>query len=302
MQCKPHSGAAPRGAAVSRNLYELVTQKIVDSLKEGVVPWRKPWRTNRSLPSNAVTSKPYRGVNVLLLGLGPYEDHRWLTFRQAKELGGKVRPGEKSTMVVFWKYWQKEDEAEGSDSPKRKTIPVLKYFNVFNAEQCEGLALAPILHTGTASPDDRIRSAEALICSMPNPPFIEERGDQAFYLPSEDTVRVPKISRFDTVDHYYATTFHELGHSTGHEKRLNRKGVMGKIHFGSEDYGREELVAELTSSFCCAAVGIDNTIPASASYVDSWLQSLQNDPKAVVIAAAQAQKAADYIRGIDLAD
>ncbi|MBS1702843.1 MAG: DUF1738 domain-containing protein [Armatimonadetes bacterium] len=296
------ASAAPRGPAVSPKLYELVTQKIVDSLKEGVVPWRKPWRARRSLPCNAVTSKPYRGVNLLLLGLTPYEDHRWLTFRQATELGGKVRKGEKSAMVVFWKHWQKEKEVEGSDKPKRTSIPVLKYHSVFNAEQCEGLALAPILGAGSVSDEDRIRGAEALICSMPNPPFIEERGDQAFYLPTEDIVRIPKISRFDTVDQYYATTFHELGHSTGHKKRLNRKGVMGRIHFGSEDYGREELVAELTSSFCCASVGLDNTLPASASYIDSWLKSLERDPKAVVVAAAQAQKAADYIRGLEYSE
>ncbi len=288
-----------KGVALSSSLYEIVTAKVIESLKKGTVPWRKPWNVNTLLPCNATTNRPYRGVNILLLGLSPFADHRWLTFKQAQELGGKVKQGERSTMVVFWKFPERKQSEDDEDSWKQNA-PILRYFNVFNVEQVEGIEVAPIPIQGNLTDEHRIGRADALVCSMPNPPFIEERGQQAWYHPESDMVRIPKVSSFSSIDEYYSTLFHELGHSTGHEKRLKRSGVAGKVHFGSEEYSREELVAELTSSFCCATVALDNSIhDNSVAYINSWMNSLRSDPKALVIAAAQAQKATDYIKGIE---
>lgn len=280
----------------NQSLYESVTNRIISALEQGVIPWKKPWDTAASIPINAVTQKPYRGVNTFLLGITAREDHRWLTFRQAQELGGNVRRGEQSSLVVFWKQSEvKEDE----DGNKVRRPPFLKYFNVFNAEQCEGLNLPELPVRRIIPPEERNAKAELLLSSMPNKPAVREQGHSAWYSPKEDLVQVPKIEKFTTVDQYYATKFHEFGHATGHARRLNRKGVTETVHFGSEVYSQEELVAELTSAFCCATVGLDNSlIDNSASYIDSWLEVLRADSKVLVYAAAQAQKAADYIRGV----
>ena len=283
---------------MSATLYEIVTEKIIEALEKGVVPWRKPWNTTAQLPCNATNNRPYRGVNVFLLGLMPYADHRWLTFRQAQELGGTVRQGEKSTLVVFWKYPDKKPDVEDEEE-RRRSAPILRYFNVFNAEQVEGLNLPPLPSVGNLTEAHRIERAEVLVRSMIDPPQIQEVGTKAGYSPSRDLVRIPQIGSFDSIDQYYATLFHELAHSTGHGKRLNRPGVTGQVRFGSERYAREELVAELASAFCCATVALDNSIlENSAAYIESWIASLRRDPKAIVVAAGQAQKAADYIKGI----
>lgn len=277
-------------------VYETVTNTIIDALKRGVVPWRKPWSGDATLPCNAISQRAYRGVNVLLLSLSPYSDHRWLTFKQVGEKGGRVKPGEKSTMVVFWKRWQPTAQDEESE-PNRKHIPLLRYFSVFNVEQCEALGMPPAYVPKEA--DLRpIERAEQLAALMPDPPRMKE-GSSAWYRPTDDLVQVPPIRSFKSPESYYATLFHELGHATGHLKRLNRPGVTEAIQFGSGAYSKEELVAELTSAFCCASIALDNSvIDDAASYIDGWLKVLRSDPKAVVIAAAQAQRAADYIKGV----
>lgn len=281
-------------------VYEIVTNTILTALSRGVVPWRKPWNTVSALPENAISRKTYRGVNILLLSMSPYVDHRWLTFKQVEERGGRVKPGERSTMVVFWKQWQPPEQEEAQESKKRQ-IPLLRYFQVFNVEQCEGLDV-PKLYTGTPEhQSERIERAEVLISSMPNPPQIRF-GKSAWYRPSDDLVQIPPLEAFESTDAYYSTLLHELGHSTGHANRLNRSGVAEMAQFGSGDYSKEELVAELTSAFCCATISLDNSvIDDAASYIKGWLTILKADPKAVVIAAAQAQKAADYIRGVTFA-
>lgn len=281
------------------NLYETVTNTILDALKRGVVPWRKPWDASVSVPVNVVTSKPYRGVNLFLLAMTPYTDHRWLTYKQAQEKGGRVRPGEKSTLVVFWKRWEPKPESETDEEAPKTQAPLLRYFNVFNAEQCEGLDLPDVYRPDRRSEHERIAVADLLVDSMPDKPTIREGGKAAWYRPADDLVNIPSIAKFESSDCYYATLYHELAHATGHEKRLNRKGVTESIQFGSGEYSKEELVAELTSAFCCATIGLDNSlIEDSASYISGWLGVLRNDPKAVVIAAAQAQRAADYIKGV----
>ncbi|MBS1701406.1 MAG: DUF1738 domain-containing protein [Armatimonadetes bacterium] len=282
---------------MSGNLYEIVTLKIIESLNRGVVPWKKPWHDSSKMPVNLVSNKPYRGVNPWLLSAGKFADHRWLTFKQAQEIGATVRTGEKSTMVVFWKF--PEQKMKETEEELKVQTPVLRYYNVFNVEQIDGLSLPDEPEQHRLSDADRIGRAELFIDSMPNPPAIEERGTEAWYLPSRDLVRIPQLSSFDSIDSFYATKFHELVHSTGHKDRLNRSGVMVSIHFGSEEYSREELVAELGSAYCCSLLGLDGShLEDSASYIDGWLKSLKADPKAIVIASAQAQKAADYIRGV----
>lgn len=230
----------------------------------------------------------------------PFRDHRWLTFNQVQELGGKVRKGERSTMIVFWKHIEVPIDKEGEE-PETKRIPMLRYFQVFNAEQCEGIQLAAIQPSENHE-HERIERAELIVQHMPDPPEILEDGKSAWYSPNHDVVQVPPIQDFISPDAYYATLFHELGHSTGHAKRLARKGVMERIQFGSEVYSHEELVAEFASAYLCGAAGLDNSLTGeSANYIGGWLQVLENDPKAVVIAATQAQRAADYIQGVTYA-
>lgn len=276
--------------------YAAVTGRILDALEQGTAPWRRPWQKISGQPANALTGRAYRGVNVVLLGLSPYADHRWVTYLQASELGGHVRKGEASTEVVFWKPADRSREGEGEE-PKRR-VPLLRTYRVFNAEQCEGLRLAPVGDELRARSAERIPRAESVLRHMPDPPAVVEGQRSAWYAPGEDSVGVPDISRFETADAYYATIFHELGHATGHPARLNRPGVRGTVRFGSEDYSREELVAEFASGFLCAAIGLDNSLMGnSAAYVAGWLRALRNDAKAVVIAAGQAQRAADWIFG-----
>lgn len=236
---------------------------------------------------------------MFLLGLGPYSDHRWLTAKQASDLGGKVIPDQKATTVIFWKHWQPPPNETVPETAPAKRVPLLRYYNVFNVEQCAGLSISTLYRPEPLNENQRIGLADLLVQGMPNPPTIREQGSAAWYKPSTDLVQTPPLSAFETADSFYATLFHELGHATGHEKRLNRAGVMGEVRFGSGEYSKEELVAELASAFCCATVSLDNSlIQDSASYLQGWLRVLRNDPKAMVIAAAQAQKAADYIRGV----
>lgn len=282
-------------APISKSVYEEVTDRILDCLRKGVVPWRKPWKDSRP-PANAVSKHAYRGINLFLLSLAPYRDHRWVTYLQAQELGGTVCQGQAASRVVFWKRWQVPSEDQEPDEPL-KSIPLLRFYYVFNVEQCEGLRLPP-LEQPLLTDHERIERAERMAAGMPDPPRIVESGYRAAYRPSEDVVQMPPLRFFRTADSYYGTLFHELGHATGHATRLNRPGIVDDIRFGSDQYSREELIAELTSAFCCAALGLDNSLKDnSASYIDGWLKSLKGDPKAVVVAATYAQKAADYIQG-----
>ena len=283
---------------MSQSTYEAVTFRIIEALDHGVVPWRKPWHSGSAWPCNGFSDRMYGGIKVVLLNCTPYQDHRWLTFRQARELGGYVRPGENSSIAVFWKRWEVPREGE-SDAKSKRTIPLLKHYHVFNIEQCEGVNIAPLDPVVPRNTDERIESAQALARAMPDGPEIDENCRDAWYRPKEDLVGMPPFESFESADAFYATLFHEIVHSTGHEKRLNRAGVMGAIQFGSETYGHEELVAEMGSAFLCAGLGLDNSLLAnSAAYIQNWLKVLRANPKAVVIAAAQAQRATDLIRGI----
>lgn len=273
-----------------KSVYEIVTSRIIAELEAGVIPWRKPWQTEA--PKNLSSGKAYRGINIFLLGLRGYTSPWWLTYQQALQRGGHVRKGEKGSPVVFWKWNARE--VEDADGEKRKeSSPILRYYTVFNVEQCEGIA-APVASRPPVNP---IQAAEGLCKGMPNPPS-REQSDQAAYSPSRDAVLMPAMGSFESAESFYSTLFHELTHSTGHASRLARPHIMEVAYFGSEDYSREELVAEMGASMLCGVAGIESrTVSNSAAYIQSWLRVLKGDSRLVVVAAAQAQKAADYIRG-----
>jgi antirestriction protein ArdC len=271
------------------SVYEIVTGRILAELEKGQVPWRKPWRTLP--PANLISKKPYRGINVFLLALTGYGSQYWLTYRQARALGGNVRKGEHGTKIVFWKFDTYETETADGESEERKSA-FLRYYTVFNLEQTEGLKT--LLALPPAFP---IESAEAIVKGMPNPPAFEQDA-QAAYIPSRDTVTMPSRTAFDSQTEYYSTLFHELTHSTGHAKRLAREGFDTPQKFGSESYSREELIAEMGSAMLCGVAGIEqSTLANSAAYLKTWIERLKSDSRLVVSAASAAQKAADYIRG-----
>ena len=275
------------------NVYEIITEKIVEQLRNGVVPWRKPWRTEP--PCNLVSGKEYRGINPFLLAPQGYCSRYWLTFNQANKLGGHIRKGEKSSIVTFWNVG-KEKIVRDADGKERKSKPILlRYYNVFNIEQTEGIA--DKLGLGNATPRvASIEQCEAIVNAMPNPPK-REQSNRAWYRPSTDSVGMPSRDLFNSSEEFYSTLFHELTHSTGHASRIGREGIEQLNSFGSESYSKEELVAELGAAMLCGITGISPaTIPNSAAYLQSWINRLKGDSKLLVSAASQAQKAADYIR------
>jgi antirestriction protein ArdC len=285
---------------MSDTIYKIVTERMIAALQRGTVPWRKPWQATAGQPRSMSTGHPYRGVNVFLLSLTAgeegYASPFWGTYRQITGLGGQVRHGEHSTLVVFWKQAQAEQRDPHTGETTVKRLPVLRYYRVFNATQADGLPErfhpAPGEHREIAGPQallDRYLAG--------GPRLVHVAGDRADYHPATDTIRLPQPAQFRTPEDYYATAFHEAGHSTGHPSRLNRPGIAGFDHFGSGQYAREELTAQMTSSILCAQTGIDTpaTFANSASYIAGWVTALDGDHKLVITAAAQAQRACDVI-------
>jgi antirestriction protein ArdC len=269
-------------------VYEIITERITQELKKGVVPWRKPWRS--TLPQNLISRKEYRGINWILLNSLPFESPYFLTFKQARALGGFVRRGEKGIPIVFWNFIIDEE------SESKKKLPFLRYYTVFNVSQCEGIQIPTVPQRQF----NEIEECERIVCDMPHAPTIEHGATHASYSPRTDTVKMPARETFDTPQHFYSTLFHELCHSTGSLLRLNRQGITEDVAFGSQTYSKEELIAELGCSFLCAKAGIvGTTIQNSASYIAGWLAALKNDKRLVISAAGQGQKAADYILNVE---
>ena len=270
--------------------YDIITDRIIAALEQGTVPWRQPWNAETSTPRSFASKRPYRGINVFMLTLtaqaAGYTSPYWATFNQVKKLGGSIRKGEKGTPVVLWKFIEKTEDGE------KKTIPFLRYFTVFNVEQADGIDVPTIEAQREHEPLD---AAEDIIESYlaSDGPTLSLGGGSAHYEPLRDHVQMPRPEDFDSAERYYATLFHELGHSTGHEKRLARP--FGR--FGSGPYSREELVAEMTACFLLSEARIEVELDQSAAYIGSWLKALQDDRKLVVTAATAAQKAADLILG-----
>ena len=278
------------------DIYQVVTDRVIELLEKGTVPWHKPWVGGESnWPTNYVSKKKYRGINVWLLSSYGYESPYWLSFKQATDLGGTIRKGEKSAMVTFWKRIAVyEKDADGRK--QRKFIPLLRYYRVFNIEQTEGIEFPK---PEPRTPDfDPIVEAEKIVEGMPNRPPIQIGGGVAAYQPTLDIVKMPDRERFDGEQQYYAALFHELVHSTGHKSRLAREGSNGN-GFGGTGYAKEELVAEMGAAFLSAQAGIlDRVVDNSAAYIQNWLGALRNDRKLVVQAAGAAQRASDYIRDV----
>ena len=286
----PRTGDQPgkRGS-----VYDQITDRIIGLLESGTAPWRKPWKSQSGLPRNLVSNKAYRGINVFLLHAMSYESPFWLTYRQAQELGGNVRKGEKACPVVFWKQLQVENKKNGEPGK----IPLLRYYYCFNVAQCDGLekVSAPPIETSLSAPSN----ADEIVTFMPNRPEIKHGMSKAFYSPSTDIIALPDRARFDNEAGYHATLFHELVHSTGHKSRLNRPTLAESAGFGSNPYCKEELVAEMGAAFLCGMAGIsDNTLDNSAAYLHGWLEPLRHDKNLIIQAAAQAQRATDFILGV----
>jgi len=274
------------------DVYQIVTEQITALLTAGTVPWRKPWNGDGQA-INLASKKPYRGINAFLLACAPYTSPYWATFKQISDLGGKVRKGEKSTLVIFWKMYETKDKHNEDET---KVVPVLRYYRVFNLDQCDGITAPDTDGASSRFEHDPIEAAEAIALAMQNRPVVTFGGDRAFYSPARDAVTVPALCQYRNPSEYYSTYFHELAHATGHESRLNREGITSTHFFGDAVYSREELVAEMSAAFLCGEAGIvQETITNSAAYIQGWLKALKNDKKLVVVAAAQAQKAADYI-------
>jgi antirestriction protein ArdC len=280
------------------NVYEVINSRIMELLEGGTVPWRKPWNGQSNYPKNLISKKPYKGVNVFLLSCQQYGSPWWLTFNQVQEKGGHVIKGSKSTPVIFWKWLDRTDAMEAdSEEARSGKIPLLRYYSVFNLDQTEGVK-APDPEE-THNNFDPITRAEEIIATMPLRPEIKHGGNRAYYSPSLDYIQLPNQHTFDTIEEYYNTCFHELSHATGHTNRLGRKSILEPSYFGSHEYSKEELVAEMGAAFLCGFSGIvQKTIENSAAYLGGWLKALKNDKTLLIHAAAQAQKAADYILNI----
>jgi antirestriction protein ArdC len=276
-------------------VYESITNRIVSMLESGTVPWRKPWGNGNGKAQNAFSKRPYRGANALLTNLSGYDDPRWATFNQIKAKGGRVKAGQKGTPILFWMQHQIEAKTDEIEDDKRmRTIPLLRLYYVFNIEQTTDLKLPEIAKK--TEPANTIEAAEKIVANMPGAPTIGQDGaGQCYYRPSNDSVHMTPLSAFETADSYYSVLFHELTHATGHKSRLDRGLDTSPAPFGSADYSKEELVAEIGSAFLSSEAGIKNDLPNSAAYLSNWLRVLRGDSALIIQAAAKAQKAADYI-------
>ena len=282
--------------AATRAQYEAITQSIIAAMERGIVPWRKPWTTKGFSPYNAISGRPYRGLNVPILVLGGYGDPRWMTFNQAKKKGAHVRKGERGQLVYFWKIDRKDTgEVDDKGETIYTRIFIFRMYNVFNVEQIDGLGLKPIQAVDHEPIPEAERIAARYVARSDL--IIDHTADpRAYYSKLLDQLHMPLLSMFKDPKGYYCTLFHEMGHSTGHDSRLNRRSLIESAVFGDPEYSEEELVAEFTSAFVCSEAGLPNVEP-SAAYIEGWLSALKNDPGMLVFAAGQGQKAADYILG-----
>ncbi|EFG9951004.1 DUF1738 domain-containing protein [Escherichia coli] len=298
-----------------RDLYQLVTDRVVTAIENGVPPWKRPWRSARNgvglpemMPANALTGKPYTGVNVLLLWLAAdeagYVSNDWLTYRQAQQLGGHVRKGEVATLAVIYKDWKKQavDEhgnrlTDSEGEPLMEIVPVLKSNPLFNVGQCDGLPehlMVKVEGSADALPADTFSERVLQVLNGSGVSVSSLPQDRAFYRPDLDRIVMPLSSQFDQVADYWTTLLHELVHSTGHEKRLRRVGISTFTGRKSPEYAFEELIAEMGSAFLCAHLGIAGDVQHE-SYIDGWLKVLKSDKKALFRACRQAREASEYL-------
>jgi antirestriction protein ArdC len=277
------------------DVYQLVTDRVIAALEAGQVAWRKPWHAAYGLPRNYVSGRAYTGINAFLLHLvggTPF----FLTFRQARELGGTIRRGAKGLPVVYYSVATRTDRQTGEE----EKIPFIKYYTVFSVDDVEGVEI-----TLPEPPQDRahapLAAAEALVASWAGGPRLEHGGQQACYAPGPDLVNVPRPETFTSGEAYYSTLFHELTHATGHPRRLNRPDLAEALRpGGGAGYAREELTAEMGAAFLCGHAGLNPgaTLENTAAYLQFWLEQLRGDKKLVVQAASRAQRATELILGL----
>src|SRR3954451_19753977 len=273
---------------MTKSVYEIITERIIERLENGVVPWRKPWTNSNAV--NWKTQKSYRGINNFLVDPGEYASKK-----QILEAGGRIKKEEmkNSYIIVYWILKEKEDE----ETKEKKTFVKPLYYRVWEInKQCTGLESK---RSNETFEHDPIQKAEEVFKNYIDSPTYTFNSGQAVYYPMWDRINRPQIKDFKVPEEYYCTLFHEMTHSTGHKSRLAPPGIMTEgVAFGDEIYSKEELVAEMGAAMLCGVAGIDNsTLENSASYIDSWLRSLKKESRLVLQAAAQAQKAADYILG-----
>ena len=281
---------------MAKSVYEMVTERIIEQLEQGVIPWEKPWTGIRSGAYNRISKKSYSLLNQMLLK----HKGEYATFKQWQDLGGHVRKGEKSEIVVFWKIQPIEEEKE--DGTKEvKQIPLLRYFNVFHISQVDGVEP---LSKDALNEIEPIEKAESILHSYwtkENITVEHVAGDKAYYSPSLDMIHLPLFEQFISANEYYSTAFHESIHSTMKESRCDRaedrKGKL--VAFGSNEYSKEELVAEIGSASLMNIIGIETnkSFRNSSAYIQNWLSVLKNDVKFIVSASSKAEKAVDYILG-----
>ena len=275
---------------MSFDVYAAVTERIIQQLESGVIPWRKPWTGVQNGAYSGTTGKPYSLLNQMILGkAGAY-----VTFNEMAKRGGKIRKGEKSSMIVFWHQVKVSDTDPDTGEAKEKIVPMLRYYNVFHVDQIDGITIdapAPVEH-------EPIAEAEAVINHYTERESLtiqHQRRNEAFYSPHRDCIVLPLMEQFSELEEYYSTAFHEMMHSTGHKTRLNR--LKATAHFGNDDYSKEELTAEIGAAALANYAGIETgkTLKNSAAYIQSWLRALKNDKRLIVGASAAAQKAVDFI-------
>lgn len=282
---------------MSINVYELVTNRIIEQLENNIIPWEKPWSGTIDGAFNRVSKKPYSILNQILLKYGG----EYASFKQWKDLGGHIRKGEKSEIVVFWKMYPiKEKQDDGTEIVK--TIPLLKYINVFHISQVDGVEPLKQKVTHDIEPIEKAEKILNDYWNRENITIEHVKGDKAFYSPMFDKIQLPLFEQFKQSEEYYSTAFHESVHSTMKTSRCNRQeDRKGKVvSFGSEEYSKEELVAEVGSAQLMNIVGIETTksFRNSTAYIQSWLKVLRNDNKFIVSASSKAEKAVNYILGI----
>ena len=276
---------------VKISIYDSVTNRIIEQLENGTTPWIKPWIGGSNEDKNAITKKPYQGINRLILGMSGYSNPIWASFKQWSDLGGTVKKEEHGTKIVFYSKVNKKEIKVNDTRPDLLAYNLLKTYYVFNADQIEGIEIekpTPIISNFNPVPalEDRVIKTGA---------NIKHGGGRAFYMPATDSITMPEKDTFLTESHYYGTLLHELTHWSGSQSRLDR--TKGK-RFADTAYAFEELVAEMGAAFLCADYQIEGELQ-HADYIGNWLQCLKNDNKAIFNAAALAQKAADYINNLD---
>ena len=271
------------------DIFKMITDRVIAQMESGEIPWEKPWISAGQCISHT-TGKPYSLLNQMMLN----RPGEYVTYKQCIEEGGHVRKGEKSSMVVFWKWLKVMDD----ETQEEKEVPMLRYYNVFHIDQCEGIAAKYQQEMPeNAQPDNTAETIITDYISRSGVKVVHKQGDRAYYRPSTDTITLPMIQQFNSTSEYYSTLYHEAVHSSGHHTRLDR--LDKTAFFGTEQYSKEELIAEIGAAALVNHCGIetDHSIRNNAAYIQNWLQVLRNDKRFIVSASAKAEKAVYMILG-----